>query len=122
MEVQTVNSTVPFMFISNFTPLLKNAAKVSKNKRSFVVNVTSAEGIFNMNKRGIHPHTNMAKAALNMMTKSISTPFAAMNIFATALGIFDTLLSFYSFPFFFLFFFLFYYFFELPKTLDGLPK
>eukprot|EP00026_Physarum_polycephalum_P001332 Phypoly_transcript_01333.p1 GENE.Phypoly_transcript_01333~~Phypoly_transcript_01333.p1 ORF type:complete len:1144 (+),score=202.28 Phypoly_transcript_01333:98-3433(+) len=84
MEVQTVNSTVPFMFISNFTPLLKNAAIVSKHRRSFVVNVTSAEGIFNMNKRGIHPHTNMAKAALNMMTKSISTTFAAMNIFATA--------------------------------------
>jgi len=84
MEVQIVNSTVPFMLISSLTPLLQNAANVSQHKRSFVINVTSAEGVFNMNKRGIHPHTNMAKAALNMMTKSIADPFAAMNIFATA--------------------------------------
>ena len=92
MEVQTVNSTVPFMFISTLTPLLKvylfillslffltvfflsffcisifvsyfvlqNATVVSRHRRSFVVNVTSAEGIFNMNKRGIHPHTSIS--------------------------------------------------------------
>eukprot|EP00026_Physarum_polycephalum_P001836 Phypoly_transcript_01839.p1 GENE.Phypoly_transcript_01839~~Phypoly_transcript_01839.p1 ORF type:complete len:919 (+),score=142.10 Phypoly_transcript_01839:139-2895(+) len=85
VEVQIVNATVPFMLISAFTPLLKEAAKISTHKRSFIVNVTAVEGNFNnVKKDGAHPHTNMAKAALNMLTKSISATYARINIFVTS--------------------------------------
>eukprot|EP00026_Physarum_polycephalum_P008719 Phypoly_transcript_08818.p1 GENE.Phypoly_transcript_08818~~Phypoly_transcript_08818.p1 ORF type:complete len:467 (+),score=54.24 Phypoly_transcript_08818:3-1403(+) len=85
MEVQIVNSMVPFMFITSFTPLLEEAAAISGYKSAFVVNVTAVEGMFSFNKKnGGHPHTNMAKAALNMLTKSISETFAQSNIFVNA--------------------------------------
>eukprot|EP00026_Physarum_polycephalum_P007793 Phypoly_transcript_07860.p1 GENE.Phypoly_transcript_07860~~Phypoly_transcript_07860.p1 ORF type:complete len:352 (+),score=49.12 Phypoly_transcript_07860:465-1520(+) len=85
LEVQIVNSTVPFMLISSFTPLLKAAARQSHHKRAFVVNVTAVEGNFSVYKNsGGHPHTNMAKASLNMMTKSIADTFAKSNIYASA--------------------------------------
>jgi len=85
LEVQIVNSTVPFMFVSSFTPLLKEAAKQSNHKRSFVVNVTAVEGNINIYKNnGNHPHTNMAKASLNMMTRSIADSFAKKRIYTSA--------------------------------------
>eukprot|EP00026_Physarum_polycephalum_P008349 Phypoly_transcript_08431.p1 GENE.Phypoly_transcript_08431~~Phypoly_transcript_08431.p1 ORF type:complete len:492 (+),score=59.35 Phypoly_transcript_08431:165-1478(+) len=83
LEVQTINSTVPFMLISQLKPALKAAAK--NNGSAYVINVTSAEGDFNFTwRKDAHPHTNMAKAALNMMTKSISVTFALEHIYANA--------------------------------------
>ena len=51
-------------------------------KPSWVINVSSMEGVFyRSNKTHYHPHTNMAKAALNMITRTSSAKFAEEKIF-----------------------------------------
>merc|ERR1719188_2550972 len=54
----------------------------------FVVNVSSAEGIFSADgasaKSGEHPHSNMAKAALNMLTKTAATELSTQGVYCTA--------------------------------------
>jgi len=47
----------------------------------YIVNVSSKEGQFNTHKSGMHPHTNMAKAALNMMTRTAAPGYARDRIF-----------------------------------------
>jgi len=47
----------------------------------FIINVTSQEGFFNPNKQTTHPHTNMAKASLNMFTATSGNYFKKDNIF-----------------------------------------
>jgi NAD(P)-dependent dehydrogenase (short-subunit alcohol dehydrogenase family) len=51
---------------------------------SFIVNVSSMEGKFYRRKMEAHPHTNMAKAALNMMTRTAADDYKNSNIFMTA--------------------------------------
>ena len=51
---------------------------------SFVVNVSSMEGKFYRRKMASHPHTNMAKAALNMMTRTVAGDYRQDDIFMTA--------------------------------------
>ncbi|HVT81495.1 MAG TPA: SDR family oxidoreductase, partial [Phycisphaerae bacterium] len=47
----------------------------------YIVNVSSAEGSFSRdNKTGRHPHTNMAKAALNMLTRTSAGLYANSGI------------------------------------------
>ena len=50
----------------------------------YIVNVTSVEGIFNHYKRTSHPHTNMAKAALNMLTRTCGNYFSKFGIYMTS--------------------------------------
>lgn len=50
----------------------------------FVVNVSSMEGKFYRRKLATHPHTNMAKAALNMLTRTSAGDYQKSNIFMTA--------------------------------------
>lgn len=78
-EVQLVNSVVPFMFVSQLTDLLSKFPDPA-----FIVNVSSPEGQFAGIKTGEHVHTNMAKAALNMMTLSASQDLALKNIYVTS--------------------------------------
>ena len=81
LEVQLVNTTVPFMLNSR----LKNQLLQSPHKRKFIVNVSAIEGQFNRRyKSANHPHTNMAKAALNMMTRTAAQDYALNNIFMTS--------------------------------------
>merc|ERR1719253_2066615 len=47
----------------------------------FVVNVSAMEGKFYRTKTANHPHTNMAKAALNMMTRTSAQDYATDGIF-----------------------------------------
>jgi NAD(P)-dependent dehydrogenase (short-subunit alcohol dehydrogenase family) len=51
---------------------------------TFIVNVSAMEGKFYRRKLATHPHTNMAKAALNMMTRTSASDYAKSNIFMTA--------------------------------------
>jgi len=53
------------------------------SETSFIVNVSAMEGKFYRKKTPNHPHTNMAKAALNMMTRTSSDDYAADGIFMT---------------------------------------
>ncbi|MFD7446118.1 SDR family NAD(P)-dependent oxidoreductase [Streptomyces sp. NPDC059909] len=67
LEVQLCNSTAPFILISRLRP----AMAASAAKRKYVVNVSAMEGVFSRGYKGAgHPHTNMAKAALNMLTRT----------------------------------------------------
>lgn len=66
LEVQLCNSTAPFILISRLRPAMAAAAN-----RAYVVNVSAMEGVFGRGYKGAgHPHTNMAKAALNMLTRT----------------------------------------------------
>ena len=67
LEVQLANMTAPFLLVSRLRP----AMAASPAKRTYVVNVSAMEGVFGRGYKGPgHPHTNMAKAALNMLTRT----------------------------------------------------
>ena len=67
LEVQLCNQTAPFILISRLRPALA----ASRARRAYIVNVSAMEGQFHRNYKGPgHPHTNMSKAALNMLTKT----------------------------------------------------
>ncbi len=67
LEVQLCNTTAPFILISR----LRAALAASAAQRTYVVNVSAMEGSFGRGYKGPgHPHTNMAKAALNMLTRT----------------------------------------------------
>ncbi|WP_372410903.1 SDR family NAD(P)-dependent oxidoreductase [Streptomyces luteireticuli] len=67
LEVQLCNSTAPFILISRLRPVMAAAAA----RRKYIVNVSAMEGVFSRGYKGAgHPHTNMAKAALNMLTRT----------------------------------------------------
>jgi NAD(P)-dependent dehydrogenase (short-subunit alcohol dehydrogenase family) len=71
LEVQLCNSTAPFILINILRPQLATAARGARSGRSYVVNVSAMEGVFNRGYKGPgHPHTNMAKAAVNMLTRT----------------------------------------------------
>lgn len=70
LEVQLANTTAPFLLISRLRP----AMAASTARRKYVVNVSAMEGQFARRYKGPgHPHTNMAKAALNMLTRTSAT-------------------------------------------------
>jgi NAD(P)-dependent dehydrogenase (short-subunit alcohol dehydrogenase family) len=67
LEVQLCNQTAPFILVGR----LRAALAASPARRTYVVNVSAMEGQFNRGYKGPgHPHTNMAKAALNMLTRT----------------------------------------------------
>ncbi|HZW44635.1 MAG TPA: SDR family NAD(P)-dependent oxidoreductase [Dermatophilaceae bacterium] len=67
LEVQLCNSTAPFILISR----LRRSMASSAARRKYIVNVSAMEGQFSRSYKGPgHPHTNMAKAALNMLTRT----------------------------------------------------
>jgi NAD(P)-dependent dehydrogenase (short-subunit alcohol dehydrogenase family) len=67
LEVQLANMTAPFLLVSRLRPSLA----ASTARRTYVVNVSAMEGVFGRGYKGPgHPHTNMAKAALNMLTRT----------------------------------------------------
>lgn len=78
LEVYLVNAAAPFVLTSRLKPLLSR----STNGRKFVVNVSAMEGQFaREHKTAFHPHTNMAKAALNMLTRTAAQDFTSANIY-----------------------------------------
>ena len=67
LEVQLANVTAPFLLVSRLRPALAASAAT----RKYIVNVSAMEGQFGRGYKGPgHPHTNMAKAALNMLTRT----------------------------------------------------
>ncbi len=77
LEVQLVNSVAPFLLNSRLKPLMMR----SPFERRFIVNVSAMEGQFARHKTVYHPHTNMAKAALNMMTRTSASDYAKDGIY-----------------------------------------
>jgi NAD(P)-dependent dehydrogenase (short-subunit alcohol dehydrogenase family) len=81
LEVQLCNTTAPFILISRLRPALA----ASPARRKYVVNVSAMEGVFARGYKGPgHPHTNMAKAALNMLTRTSATELHTDGILMTA--------------------------------------
>jgi NAD(P)-dependent dehydrogenase (short-subunit alcohol dehydrogenase family) len=72
LEVQLVNAIAPFIINARLKPLMLRTPDRDKH----IVNVSAMEGQFYRNfKTTRHPHTNMAKAALNMMTRTAATDY-----------------------------------------------
>jgi NAD(P)-dependent dehydrogenase (short-subunit alcohol dehydrogenase family) len=81
LEVQLCNQTAPFILISR----LRSALAASAARRTYVVNVSAMEGQFSRGYKGPgHPHTNMAKAALNMLTRTSAAELATDGILMTS--------------------------------------
>lgn len=81
LEVQLVNSVAPFVLCNRLAGLMKKENTGMKH----VINVSAMEGKFHRwHKEDRHPHTNMAKAALNMMTHTAAADFAKYGIYMNA--------------------------------------
>ncbi|MGD9572423.1 MAG: SDR family NAD(P)-dependent oxidoreductase [Thermoleophilia bacterium] len=81
LEVQLCNMTAPFILVGR----LRAALAASPARRTYVVNVSAMEGQFARGYKGAgHPHTNMAKAALNMLTRTSAKDLLADGILMTS--------------------------------------
>ncbi|MEK7381948.1 MAG: SDR family NAD(P)-dependent oxidoreductase, partial [Elusimicrobiota bacterium] len=81
LEVTLINAVAPFILASKLKPLMIKAG----TREGHIINVTAMEGIFSRGtKTDKHPHTNMAKAALNMMTRTSAEDYAKSGIWMNA--------------------------------------
>jgi NAD(P)-dependent dehydrogenase (short-subunit alcohol dehydrogenase family) len=81
LEVQLVNAIAPFILNARLKPLMLRTPERDKH----IVNVSAVEGQFYRKfKTTRHPHTNMAKAALNMMTRTSAADYHADGIHMNA--------------------------------------
>ncbi len=77
LEVHLINAVAPFIFNARLKSLMLRTPERDKH----IVNVSAVEGQFyRPNKTTRHPHTNMAKASLNMMTRTSATEYHADGI------------------------------------------
>jgi NAD(P)-dependent dehydrogenase (short-subunit alcohol dehydrogenase family) len=75
-EVHIINALAPFILNSKLKALMCKSGDAG-----FIINVSSMEGRFASYKEPVHPHTNMAKAALNMMTCTSAKDYAFAKIY-----------------------------------------
>ncbi len=81
LEVQLVNAVAPFVLCSKLVPLMSRDFTGKKH----IVNVSAMEGKFyRFRKADRHPHTNMAKAALNMLTHTSASDLQEKGIYMNA--------------------------------------
>ena len=81
LEIQLVNAVAPFVLCNRLAEIMKQDPTGQKH----IVNVSAMEGKFLRFKKGSrHPHTNMAKAALNMLTHTAAEDLARHGIFMNA--------------------------------------
>jgi NAD(P)-dependent dehydrogenase (short-subunit alcohol dehydrogenase family) len=81
LEVQMVNAFAPFLLTSRLRGLLEASPWPDR----YVVQVSAMEGSFSRRGKTVrHPHTNMAKASLNMMTRTSAADYAAAGIHMTS--------------------------------------
>ena len=85
ISAHSVNTFVPLILLREFLPIMSSETGTSKiettasKASSHIINVSSREGIFESNpksasKNGKHVHTNLTKAALNMLTETEAGP------------------------------------------------
>lgn len=80
LEVQLINNVAPFVLVARL-----RRAMAGPRDAAFIVNVSAPEGRFDRDyKAPFHPHTNMAKAALNMMTRTAAEDYARDAIYMTS--------------------------------------
>jgi NAD(P)-dependent dehydrogenase (short-subunit alcohol dehydrogenase family) len=88
MSAHSVNTFVPFILTRELLPLMGSTThtigpflspSLSARPQGYMINVSSREGIFESTttstaKRGKHVHTNISRAALNMLTETQAEP------------------------------------------------
>ncbi|CAF3034333.1 unnamed protein product [Rotaria socialis] len=80
-EVFTINTLAPFILNSKLKILMTDKHP-NPDSVKFIINVSAMEGSFSRcNKTNRHPHTNAAKAALNMMTRTSAQDYQQSNIY-----------------------------------------
>ncbi|KAJ3122911.1 hypothetical protein HK098_002357 [Nowakowskiella sp. JEL0407] len=87
VECHVINAFAPYILVSELTSLMEATRGLGGVEvcDKYIVNVSAMEGQFYRPMKSIHhPHTNMAKAALNMMTRTSALGLAEKNIFMTA--------------------------------------
>ena len=73
LQVHVVNAFAPFLLTSRLRPLLA----ASRHPQRHVVQVSAMEGSFSRRGKTVrHPHTNMAKASLNMLVRTVAPDYA----------------------------------------------
>lgn len=81
LEVQLVNAIAPYILNARLKPLMMRSGA----RDLHIVNVSAMEGQFyRTTKTDKHPHTNMAKAALNMMTRTSASDYVRDGIHMNA--------------------------------------
>lgn len=81
IELQLVNAIAPFVLCNKLSSMMKRENTGQKH----IVNVSAMEGKFHRyTKTDRHPHTNMAKAALNMLTHTSASDLAKYGIYMNA--------------------------------------
>ena len=81
IELQLVNAIAPFVLCNRLSTMMKR----DRTGQKHIVNVSAMEGKFHrFVKTDRHPHTNMAKAALNMLTHTSASDLAKYGIFMNA--------------------------------------
>ncbi|MGB3152744.1 MAG: SDR family NAD(P)-dependent oxidoreductase, partial [Maribacter sp.] len=81
LEVQLVNSVAPFVLCNRISEIMKK----NHTGKKHIINVSAMEGKFHrFFKESRHPHTNMAKAALNMLTHTSAGELAQSGIYMNA--------------------------------------
>lgn len=84
LEVNLINHISPYRLIAGLKTQMLN----SRHAERFIVNLTSSEGQFSYPHKTVHhPHTNMTKAALNMLTRTSAADFATDGIYMTAVDV-----------------------------------
>ena len=73
MECFMINAIGPFVLNSRLKPLMTIP---NDREDRYIINVSAMEGKFYRYKMPNHPHTNMAKAACNMLTRTSSEDLA----------------------------------------------
>jgi NAD(P)-dependent dehydrogenase (short-subunit alcohol dehydrogenase family) len=84
LAVHAVNALAPFVLVDRFRSAMTSGHREAHPAR-FIVNVTSPEGRYYRRYKGPwHPHTNMAKAALDMMTRTCAEELASHGVFLSS--------------------------------------
>jgi len=84
LEVNLISHISPYLLIDGLTPLMRQ----TKTGSRYIINVTSSEGQFSYgNKTIFHPHTNMTKAALNMLTRTSGKEYEEYGITMCAIDV-----------------------------------
>jgi len=82
LELQLVNAIAPFVLCNRLSLMMKRDNTGQKH----IVNVSAMEGKFyRFKKADRHPHTNMAKAALNMLTHTSASDLVKYGIYMNAI-------------------------------------
>ena len=83
LEVQVINAMAPFVLLGRLRPLLlRTYAETAGHPGVHAVSVSAMEGSFSRPyKNSTHPHTNMAKASLNMLTRTCGPALAKKGVY-----------------------------------------